>query len=83
MNDPYERLNLVVAGVGGEKVEAFRRMLLDSLTEDVGSVEVERAYLEEYRRSLEALVREAPARSVAVETRTAVDDVGRSRRPGS
>jgi arylsulfatase A-like enzyme len=83
MKDPYERLNLVVAGVGGDQVEAFRRMLLTSLTDNVGSVEVERAYLEEYRRSLEALVREAPARRVAVENRTAVDEAGQSRRPGS
>jgi arylsulfatase A-like enzyme len=83
MKDPNERYNLMVFGDGGDKVEAFRRMLLKSLTENVGSVEVERAYLEEYRRSLEALVRAAPARRVAVDTRTAVEDVGRSRRPGS
>src|SRR6185312_14628485 len=47
IKDPYERFNLIAFGDGGDQVEAFRRMLLRSLSENVGSVEVERAYLEE------------------------------------
>ena len=61
----------------------LRRTVVNLFTSQLRRRRVERAYLEEYRRSLEALVQQAPARSVAVETRTAVDEVGRSRRPGS
>ena len=45
---------------GGRRVGAFRKMLLEVLTENPGSVEVERAYLEPYREWLEDLVQDHP-----------------------
>ena len=58
--DPDERVNLMASRHGGQRVGAFRRMLLEVLTENLGSVEVERAYLGPYRQWLEALVRGHP-----------------------
>jgi hypothetical protein len=39
-------------------VRSFRRMLLQVLTANRGSVEVEKAYLEPYRKWLESLVQD-------------------------
>jgi arylsulfatase A-like enzyme len=65
--DPFERVNLMEAPEGPRVVGPFRRMLLEVLTEDPGSVEVEGAYLDAYRRGLEALVPEGgSARRIAV-----------------
>ncbi len=56
--DPSERINLVASSTGGHRVGVFRRMLLDVLTNNPGSAEVEKAYLETYRKWLEALVQD-------------------------
>ena len=45
---------------GADRVRPFRRMLLEVLTDNPGSVEVEKAYLETYREWLEALVQGPP-----------------------
>jgi arylsulfatase A-like enzyme len=58
--DPSERVNLMASARGGHQVGAFRRMLLEVLTDNRGSVEVEKAYLETYRKWLEALVHGPP-----------------------
>jgi arylsulfatase A-like enzyme len=62
--DPSERVNLMASSRGGQRVGAFRRRLLEVLTDNPGSVEVERAYLEPYRKWLEALV-QSPPESIA------------------
>ena len=58
--DPSERANLMASAQGGRRVVPFRKMLLEVLTANPGSVEVERAYLEPYRKWLEALVQSPP-----------------------
>ena len=62
--DPSERVNLMGSTIGDKRVGVFRKMLLDVLTENPGSVEVEKAYLEPYRKWLKDLV-EAPVEPVA------------------
>jgi arylsulfatase A-like enzyme len=62
--DPLERVNLMAATTGDHRVRAFRRMLLEVLSLNPGSVEVEKAYLEPYKKWLEALV-QTPAHPVA------------------
>ena len=64
-NDRFERVNLVGSPQGNQVVGAFRKMLLELLTKNPGSIEVEKAYLEPYRRGLEALVQERPPEQVA------------------
>jgi arylsulfatase A-like enzyme len=54
--DPSELVNLADSAGGGQVLGVFRRMLLDVLTENPGSIEVENAYLKPYRRWLESLV---------------------------
>ncbi len=56
--DPDERVNLMASRLGGQRVGAFRRMLLELLIDNPGSAEVEKAYLEPYRKWLEALVQD-------------------------
>ena len=56
--DPSERINLMASSIGDRRVGAFRRMLLEVLTDNPGSAEVEKAYLEPYRKWLEALVQD-------------------------
>ena len=58
--DPYERVNLMASPTGGQRVGPFRKMLLEVLTDNPGSVEVEKAYLEPYRKWLEDLVQGPP-----------------------
>jgi arylsulfatase A-like enzyme len=58
--DPFERVNLMASTTSAHRVGAFRRMLLQVLTENPGSVEVEKAYLGPYRKWLEALVHGPP-----------------------
>jgi arylsulfatase A-like enzyme len=60
--DPDERTNLMASSVGGRRVGVFRRMLLEVLTDNPGSAEVEKAYLESYRKWLEALVQDRSER---------------------
>lgn len=62
--DPAERVNLMASAQGGRRVAPFRKRLLEVLTANPGSVEVERAYLEPYRKWLEALV-QSPAEPIA------------------
>jgi hypothetical protein len=64
-NDRFERVNLVGSPYGNQTVGAFRKMLLELLTRNPGSIEVEKAYLEPYRRGLEALVHDRPPERVA------------------
>ena len=65
--DPSERINLMASSIGGHRVGAFRKMLLEVLTDNPGSAEVEKAYLEPYRKWLEDLVQD---RSEPVATTT-------------
>ena len=56
--DPFERVNLMGSSYGDQMVRDFRRALLEVLTDNPGSTEVEEAYLDSYRRGLEALIQE-------------------------
>jgi arylsulfatase A-like enzyme len=58
--DPSERVNLMASAQGGRRVVHFRKMLLEVLIANPGSVEVERAYLEPYRKWLDTLVQSPP-----------------------
>ena len=51
--------NLVDQTGGEQKVQVFRRMLLEFLTDNPASVEVEKAYLKRYKERLVAQVRGA------------------------
>ena len=63
--DPFERVNLMGSSDGNQAVGAFRKMLLEVLTDNPGSIEVEKAYLEAYRQGLKALIPESSPRRVA------------------
>ena len=65
--DPFERINLMASSIGGHRVGVLPKMLLEVLTDNPGSVEVEKAYLEPYRKWLEDLVQD---RSEPVATTT-------------
>ena len=54
--DPFERRNVIDSPEGQQAVGAFRRMLLEVLTANPGSIEVEKAYLKPYRQWLTSLV---------------------------
>src|SRR6185312_1590530 len=54
--DPFERRNAIESPEGQQAVGAFRRMLLDVLTADPGSIEVEGTYLRSYRQRLRSVV---------------------------
>jgi len=54
--DPFERVNLMASTATKHRVTAFRKRLLDVLTDNPGSIKVEKAYLEPYRKWLESLV---------------------------
>jgi arylsulfatase A-like enzyme len=77
IRDPLDKINLAASADRKDAVEAFRTMLLKVLNDSPGSVEVERAYLEEFRRSLEAQVRRVSAGRVAGDPRIATDGIGR------
>ncbi len=64
-SDPFERVNLMAPPYGNQAVGVFRRMLLEVLTDNPGSIEVENAYLEPYRQWLKALIQESSPRRVA------------------
>ena len=53
-SDPYEKVNLVNSPGGGQLVRAYRRMLLDALTANPGSIEAENAYLGAYKQRLKS-----------------------------
>ncbi len=57
--DPNERVDLMVSTSDHQQVEVFRKRLLEMLTDNPGSVEVEETYLKSYRRWLEDLVHNA------------------------
>jgi arylsulfatase A-like enzyme len=63
--DPFERVNLMGSSYGDQAVGVFRRMLLQVLTDNPGSIEAEQAYLEPYRQGLKALIRETSPQRVA------------------
>jgi arylsulfatase A-like enzyme len=56
--DRFEQSDLMKSADRKQEVRAFRKMLLEVLTENIGSVEVEQAYLGRYREHLRALVEE-------------------------
>ena len=63
--DPFERINLMASNPTASRAwRVFRRMLLEVLTDNPGSVEVEKAYLKRFRERLEAQVRH-PDRATA------------------
>jgi arylsulfatase A-like enzyme len=55
-SDPYEQINLVNCPGGSQLVGVYRRMLLDALTANPGSIEAENAYLKAYKRWLKSVV---------------------------
>jgi arylsulfatase A-like enzyme len=55
-NDRFEHVDLLKSSEGTSEVPALRRMLLKVLTDNRGSVEVERSYLNRFRESLKSLV---------------------------
>jgi len=65
LRDPYELVNLMGSAYGEQAVGAFRRMLLEVLADNPGSIEVEEAYLEPYKQGLKALIHESSPRRVA------------------
>ncbi len=50
---------------GKQTVGLFRKMLLDVLSDNAGSTEVEKSYLELYRQDLKTLIEESSPRRVA------------------
>ena len=66
MTDPFEHVNLAVRTSAAAELATFRRMLLDVLTDNPGTAEVEKAYLANCRSWLEDLVRGNSTQSVAV-----------------
>jgi arylsulfatase A-like enzyme len=66
--DPVEKVNLIGTSSGDRAVGTFRKLLLEVLTENPGSIEVETAYLELYRQRLSSALAHS-------------DDVPRAARP--
>ncbi len=58
-SDPNERVDLMLSTSDHHQVEVFRKRLLEMLTDNPGSVEVEETYLKSYRQWLKALVHDA------------------------
>jgi arylsulfatase A-like enzyme len=71
--DPYELDNLVDRAQGTETVKRFRRLLLRVLTDNPGSIEVEKAYLKTFRQSLKSLVEERAPTSVSAVATQSID----------
>ena len=57
--DGTERVNLANSAGGSQVVGVYRKMLLDALTDNPGSIEVENAYLKAYRQRLKSIVEES------------------------
>ena len=55
-HDPYGHFNLLDSTADHVEANVFRRMLLDVLTDNPGSIDVEAAYLGQFRRELKALI---------------------------
>ncbi|MGP0069253.1 MAG: sulfatase [Isosphaeraceae bacterium] len=56
--DPFDSVNLIESVEGRQAAVGLRRMLLDALTANPGSVEAEDAYLRAFRGRLKSLVEE-------------------------
>ncbi|MGC8639073.1 MAG: sulfatase-like hydrolase/transferase [Isosphaeraceae bacterium] len=65
MVDRYATRDLMNSAAGKERVGLYRRMLLEVLTENPGSAEVEEAYLDSYRKKLREDVERGVPRQVA------------------
>ena len=63
--DPFELVNLVGSSYDNQAVGVFRKMLLEVLTDNPGSIEVEKAYLEAYKQGLKALIPDSSLPRVA------------------
>jgi arylsulfatase A-like enzyme len=59
-SDPFEQVNLIGSVAGDQVVGIFRKRLLEVLTDEPGSIEVEKAYLKRYRQWLKASIHEGP-----------------------
>jgi arylsulfatase A-like enzyme len=70
--DPFERVNLAGSSSSHDDVAACRKMLLEVLTLDQGAVEVEKAYLAAYRRTLQDVVEASSAQTTAAGRRNRV-----------
>jgi hypothetical protein len=56
--DPSETVNLIDSDEGRRLAVSFREILLGELDASPGSIEVENAYLKEFRQRLKSLVEE-------------------------
>jgi arylsulfatase A-like enzyme len=65
VSDPSELKNLIGSSDGDRAVGVFRKMLLEVLSENPGSIEAEGTYLGPYRQGLRALVQEGSPPQVA------------------
>ena len=61
LRDPFETNNLMKSAEGDQIAGPFRKMLLNLLTDNPGSIEIENAYLNVYRQRLKAVVDESTA----------------------
>ena len=61
--DPTELVNVVDSAEGVQALRNLRQMLLEVLTANPGSIEVENAYLKPYRQWLKSLVQASPSPS--------------------
>ena len=57
--DGAERVNLADSAGGSQVVDVYRKMLLDALTDNPGSIEMENTYLKSYRQRLKSIVEES------------------------
>jgi hypothetical protein len=83
IDDIYEQKNLIESADKQPIVASFRRMLLGVLSEEPGSVAVERTYLHGFRESLEAVLRQGSPGSMAGASRLDPQRTGPARRPAS
>jgi arylsulfatase A-like enzyme len=60
VTDGTERVNLANSAGGRQVVGVYRKMLLDALTDNPGSIEMENTYLKAYRQRLKSIVEESP-----------------------
>jgi arylsulfatase A-like enzyme len=74
-SDPTESKNLIGSPYGDRAVGALRKLLLEVLTDNPGSIEVEQGYLETFRHELKALVHQSSPRRVD-STRSSRSDAG-------
>jgi arylsulfatase A-like enzyme len=75
--DPFETVNLMGSAEGNRDVGLFRRMLLQVLNDNPGSIEVETAYLKAYRQSLASLVEESPTARAPISAQEALSNTTR------